>query len=278
MGVIRSLQQSEADIYHIFVRGMGRQLLFEDDVDRGRFLAALERALEKNAVELYAWVLMGNHVHLLAHAPCKQISALMKSVEVSYARFFNQRHERVGSLFQGRFGSQAIHDEAQLLAAVRYIHANPCEAGIAQGYAYRWSSYGEYTSSESDVLRWRLCNTEFVLAMLHGRVGFDALHERDAEEGAFIDEDGPRGRTVPMPDSVALAVAEEELGAEWRTMLCELSREERNAQISQLREAGLSIRQIERLTGLGRGIISRACVRCARGFRSPGGAGQLSRT
>lgn len=106
---------------------MERQLLFEDDADREFFLRTLLRSCSKRDAEIFAWVLMGNHVHLLVHASQPELSSLMKSTEGSYAHYFNRRYNRVGSLFQGRFGVS--------LFMTMLVCFGDCRRGVREGMA-----------------------------------------------------------------------------------------------------------------------------------------------
>ena len=141
----RSREQCEVHLYHVVQRGIGRQIIFEDDEDRVFFLSLLEKyfgAGEEGCV--LAWCLMSNHTHLLINDHLPELSKKMKALGVSYARCFNGRYGRSGHLFQDRFASEAEKDDAQLMQTIRYIHANPEKAGIAPMGKYKWSSYGEY--------------------------------------------------------------------------------------------------------------------------------------
>ena len=102
-------KECESNIYHVIVRGVGRQLPFEDDSDRRFFVEALSDSRASHGVEPFAWCLMANHVHLALRAPIESISTMMRSLETRYAGHFNFRHERMGTLFQGRFISVPIH-------------------------------------------------------------------------------------------------------------------------------------------------------------------------
>lgn len=85
-------KQSPANIYHVTNRGVSRQIIFEDDADRERFLVTLRRFMAEFDGELYAWCLMSNHFHLLFHMDLEDISLLMKKVGVSYAAYFKAKY------------------------------------------------------------------------------------------------------------------------------------------------------------------------------------------
>ena len=257
-------QESESGFYHLFARGVGRMLLFEDDIDRRRFLAMLFR-YGAQSPEVHAWCLMPNHYHLLVRGGLEEISMLMARTNTRYAMHFNERHGHVGHVFQGRYGCQPIGSERQLLATIRYIHRNPPEGGICTSCDYPWSSYSMYLrlirGSESSALPEHVSpERAMVLERLPNTEAFVAFHaDKDDQDGfGFLDDGSPplRSKTHPMPDEAAIRVAAGILGDEWRLTLPQLSQEQRDAALRQLRTAGLSIRQIERLTGIGRRIVA----------------------
>ena len=243
--------RAESDVYHVIVRGAGRQIIFEDDADRLAFLDGLLSQMRAADASLLAWCLMSNHAHLLMRAPLETISGVMHNAESGYAMRFNLRHGRVGALFQGRFRSVPIESDRQLLAAVRYIHRNPVEAGgPIDG---RWSSYREYAGACSPSVP-AVCDAGLVLDVLGGVDGFVALHADDAPVDAY-DAGEPRGH---VPDVRALRVARDVLGSVELHEVKALDRPARDALLARLRASGLSVRQVARLTGIGKSIVARA--------------------
>ena len=87
---------SESGIYHVTARGVGRQLIFEDDRDREELLSALADEGDRLEVRLLAWCFMGNHIHLLVQSGLDDLAAYMRRVLGRYAMFFNVRHARSG--------------------------------------------------------------------------------------------------------------------------------------------------------------------------------------
>ena len=248
-------KQCESEMYHVICRGTGKQLIFEDDEDRTRFLDLLGQSAQITSAEVIAWCLMGNHVHLLFHAPLGAISQCMKRVCGGYAQQFNLRHVRSGHLFQERFKSEPIEDEPYLLTVVKYIHYNPEKAGIAKHDEYPWSSYAEYAAHSRSRA---ICSTALVLDLLGGAAGFIAFHETYSDAASCIDVEVPRSSTRAMPDEIALEVAHQVLEGCNLGELKSLEREERNRLLALLLARGLSVRQTERLTGISRGIIQKA--------------------
>ena len=134
---------SESGYYHVINRGIGKQILFEDADDNQRFLDTLKRYSEEEHFELICYCLMENHFHLLVHTETG-LDRIMKRICCSYAYYYNEKYGRTGHLFQERYRSEAIKDDKQLLATVRYIHNNPQKAGICRREEYAWSSWREY--------------------------------------------------------------------------------------------------------------------------------------
>lgn len=250
-------KRSESNIYHLVIRGAGRQLIFEDDNDRLAFLDLLEQSLADEECRLHAWCLMGNHVHLLAEGALDGISRLMHSVCGRYAQRFNMRHERTGHLFQGRYMSEPVDDDVYFLTVLRYIHQNPEKAGIASCCSYRWSSYGEYASAPACLNRASLCDTEPALRMLGGCDEFKLFHAQ-SDDREFLEGETLRSATRSMPDAEAAEIARSVVGSADIASLKSMNKAARNEALKKMKAAGLTVRQIERLTGIGRGVVSRA--------------------
>lgn len=239
-------RESGSSYYHVTARGNGRQLLFENDQDREKFLDLIREARDEHDMRIIAWCLMDNHVHLLVQATLDDLSKAMKSVCALYAQYFNWRTGHVGHVFQGRFHSEPIENESHLLEAVRYIHANPEDMQQGLSRTYEWSSYQEYLGNSRGVA----C-TSLILGMLGGVKQFEEFHA---------------GKLPVVPSYVqrrltseeALLVADEVLGVGVAASLKSYPKSQRDKAICTLRNNGLSIRQIERITGIGRGTIAKA--------------------
>ena len=250
MGAKRKI--SEGDIYHIMARGTGRQLIYECDEDREVFLRILKKAITSKHVELYAWCLMGDHYHLLVHAPLPQSSSMVHLLNGAYARWFNDKRGRVGHLFQGRFKSEPVNDDAYLMTVIRYIHRNPDSIGVDWAESYPWSSYKEYFGTGG------LCSTQFPQRVFGSQKAFVDFHKDWNRCDGCLDVDAPRNATRSMPDEMAIKLAEDVIGEMDLANLKIFDVKTRNAYLKKLRQAGLSVRQLERLTGIGRGAIEKA--------------------
>lgn len=129
---------------HIIQRGNNRQICFSNKKDMGVYLNWLKESSIKYQVDVHAWVLMSNHIHLLC-TPWKEnaVSRMMQSMGRLYVRYFNHNYERTGTLWEGRYKSCLVQNERYLLEVYRYIEQNPVRAGLVEKPEdYRWSSYG----------------------------------------------------------------------------------------------------------------------------------------
>jgi REP element-mobilizing transposase RayT len=132
-------------LYHVHSRGNERREIFVDDDDRRMFLDTLGGMAERFEADIAAYVLMGNHYHLLLHTRRANLSRCMQWFGVTYTNRFNALNSHTGHLFQGRFKSMIVQNDAYLLRLSYYIHRNPVRAGMVERLAdYRWSSYPVY--------------------------------------------------------------------------------------------------------------------------------------
>jgi len=140
----------EGAIYHVMNRGDRREAIFEDDDDRQRFIDTLAAACGKTGWQIHAYVLMGNHFHLVAETPQANLCVGMKWLLGTYTMRYNRRHKKWGHLFGGRYKAQLIdeRDERYLVTACDYVHLNPARAGLLKAEEplenYRWSSFVGY--------------------------------------------------------------------------------------------------------------------------------------
>ena len=155
--------------HHIILQGNNRQAIFMDSADFQRMLALLQANAQDQQVQIHAYVLMSNHLHLLL-TPMQNDSLpkMMQAVGRSYVLYFNKRHRRSGTLWEGRYRSALIQTERYFLACMAYIDLNPVRAGmVAQAADYLWSSHGHYIGRQNEAwltphpLYWDMGNTPF---------------------------------------------------------------------------------------------------------------------
>lgn len=139
---------------HIIQRGNDRHVCFVADEDYLRYLDWLEEFAGKTGCAVHAYALMTNHVHLLLTATTSDgIGQLMKALGQRYVQYFNRSYLRSGTLWEGRFRSCLLQDEAYLLACMRYVELNPVRAAMVDHPAeYRWSSYRVNAQGEASTL------------------------------------------------------------------------------------------------------------------------------
>lgn len=127
---------------HVTQRGVNRGAIFLDDDDRRHFMHLLRLAARENALAIHAYVLMGNHFHLLlSSARPGALSRAMRSLGLCYVQAFNHKYHRSGTLWQGRFKSCLVDSERYVLAVYRYIELNPVRAALTiSPETYAWSS------------------------------------------------------------------------------------------------------------------------------------------
>ena len=136
---------SSSNIYHVILRGINRQTIFEDDGDRHYFMTVLKYYKGISGYKLHAFCLMGNHVHLLIEPAGEPLGQVFKRVGVRYVSWYNRKYERTGHLFQDRFRSENVESEQYYRTVLRYILQNPMKAGLEkQPGSWRWSSFLAY--------------------------------------------------------------------------------------------------------------------------------------
>ncbi len=245
---------SASSIYHVIMRGRNRQRILEDEEDRRKFLEVLAGYRDSCGFAILGYCLMDNHFHLLLKIGDEPLSTIMKKIACKFVFWYNAKYDRTGHLFQDRFKSEPVEDDAYLLAALRYIHRNPVKAGIvARPREYEMSSYSDYMRGSG------LTDTDLVLSML-SREELERYTEEDADEECM--DISEMGRPA-FADEDARSVIFDVCGCSSVADFQGLDRTDRRKSIRRLSERGLSIRQISRLTGESIGVV-RGCLKAAK--------------
>lgn len=242
----RARTNSESGYLHLITRGIGKQILFESRDDYVYYLSLLKRFSKETDIAICAYCLMENHVHLLVHDKSQNVSLFMKKIGVSYSRYYNLKYERSGHLFQDRYISEPIEYENYLVTVFRYILTNPVKAGICPADLYEWSSYKLYESTNSFV-------DASELRKLIGDKDEYAAYIAAKNEDECLEYEPKR-----HDDQWAIAVIRESLHINSGTTIQTFDKERRDEALRLLKEKKLTIRQIERLTGINRGLIQKA--------------------
>ena len=157
------------NFYHIYNRGNNHQAIFFERENYLYFLRLMRQHLTSKGVDIVAYCLMPNHYHFLVYLTDEKLSNAMKSLSLSYTKAINQRFNRVGVLFQGRFQSIVVDQTDYLVNLSRYIHLNPVKAGLVQdAREWEFSSYLEYAGLRKGTLP----KTESIREIIAGELAY----------------------------------------------------------------------------------------------------------
>ncbi len=176
--------------HHVIQRGAGRSAVFLDAEDHQMFLRYLKDAARQFKVALHAYVLMSNHVHLLATpSDLTGLARTMQWIGRYYVPYFNRKYDRSGTLWQGRYKAAVIDSERYFLICSRYIELNPVRAGVVGAAGeYPWSSYRHHVGAAHDPLitehslYWSLGNTPFAREAAYQCLIDETLSARDVTD------------------------------------------------------------------------------------------------
>lgn len=243
-------KKSSTGIYHVMLRGINGQIIFEDREDFLKLLETIKGYREESGYSIYGYCLMTNHIHLLIKEGKEDLGTVFRRIGAKYVYWYNWKYSRRGHLFQDRYKSEVVEDDAYLVTVLRYIHQNPLKAGIERSIRkYPWSSYREYIG-ESDI-----CDTAFPLGLFakdsqKALSLFKEFHAKENKDKCLDYED-----SYKMNDSEAAQIIKQSAGVDNTSSIQCFDKKKRNEFIKGFKEQGMSIRQIERLTGVSFGVI-----------------------
>ena len=248
----KSREKSDTGIYHVMLRGINGQIIFEDNEDYERLIQSIGEYKGVCEYEIYAYCLMSNHIHLLMKEGKEDLGIVFRRIGASYVYWYNGKYSRTGHLFQDRYKSEVVENDEYFLTVLRYINQNPIKAGIEREIGrYPWSSYNEYLGKEG------ICDAKFAL----GFFGQDEKGAIAAFEKFNYEENNDKcleyEKSLRIDDNEARKIIMELFGVEDTIGIQKLEKEKRDKVIKKLKDRGLSIRQIERLTGISFSIIRR---------------------
>lgn len=146
----RNRCDSPGSVHHVTNRGIARRPLAEDRVDVRYLLSRFAREVRRGRIEIHAYCVLTTHFHLLVKSPRGELSEAMRRAQNEYSRAFNRRHKRDGTLIRGRFLSKPIESERYRVNVLRYIDANPVQAGLAEWpWQYPWCSAADFVHGRS---------------------------------------------------------------------------------------------------------------------------------
>ena len=243
-------EAAASNIYHVMLRGINRQNIFEEDEDRFHFLNTVIRCKEVSGFRLHAFVLMSNHIHFLIEPEGEPLDVIFKRIGTRYAVWYNRKYQRAGHLFQDRFRSENVETDQYYMTVLRYILQNPVKAGMVSSPGdYRWSSYLAYEKG-----RGALTDIQFAMDLFGNR---ETLLEYLAQENDDSAMDEPDHDWRLRDDA-----AREKM---YRITQCasvsdfqKLDYKARKEYAVELYSAGLSMGQIARMTGMSKSMVFRA--------------------
>jgi REP element-mobilizing transposase RayT len=234
------------------LRGNGQRQIFQDAQDNEHFLEILSTCKATSNFEVYAYCLMGNHVHLLMRTNEKgePLSQIFRRVGAQYVYWCNSKYERMGHLFQNRFRSEPVEDDKYLLCVVRYIHQNPMKAGMTHDVAdYPYSSYREYLEPKPE----QVTDVAFIHGIME-REAFIAFYERP-DDFQYLDVQPIHPK---MSDEQVKRLIAKNVGCNTVEEFQRLDKVRKMEVLDMLKNQNASYRQISRLTGESIGIIRKA--------------------
>lgn len=235
-------------IYHVMLRGIDRQQIFEDTQDYLFFLQIVQECREQCGFKLYAYCLMGNHVHMLIKVQADGVETIFKRIAGRYVYWYNIKYQRVGHLFQDRFKSEPVEDDAYFLIVLRYIHQNPVKAKLCSKPGdYRYSSYADYLADGAAV------DTDFALQMLPREEFVQFNNEANTDTCLEITKPGRRAVTDEQARGIIWKISHCQTITEFQS----LDEAKKRRCIRKVHEKGVSIRQLSRLTGISKGMVEK---------------------
>ncbi len=136
--------------FHVIVQGIEKKYIFEKYKYKEKYKELLIKNLGKYNLRLLAYCIMDNHAHMLIFSEkISEMSMYMKSINISYAQYYNKINERVGYVFRNRYKSEPIKSQTQLYRTLSYIHLNPVAANICRfPELYYFSSYNDFYTNK----------------------------------------------------------------------------------------------------------------------------------
>ena len=142
----RARLDAPGTLHHVIIRGIEKRKIVNDNQDRRKFIEKMGELSLGTQTAIYAWALMTNHAHLLLRSGQQGLSSFMRKLLTGYAGYYNRRHRRHGHLFQNRYKSIVVEEDAYFKELVRYIHLNPLRAKMVDSLSaldyYAWSGHG----------------------------------------------------------------------------------------------------------------------------------------
>ena len=254
---------SKTGIYHVLIRGINRQQIFGARNDYRKFISFLQEITASEywreghsspSCFLFAYCLMPDHIHLLIKEGTDSLAVIMKQIASRYAIYYNNKYGHNGPLFQDRFKSEPVEDEAYFITLIRYIHQNPVAAKLCrQAENYAWSSWQEYIKAPYRTAD--ICTISLVLKQVPLMVLKELVSTPLPPTQQLLEFDRYRGF---IPDKEVIDFLKTTYQIKRPTDLQLLPKDQRDEILVATTELGVSIRQLARLTAISTYMISHA--------------------
>lgn len=260
-------EKSSSGIYHVLMQGVRRGQVFMDDEDYMYFIGILERLMFKETEDengdgeaqrvrnytLYAYCLMPDYFQLLVKEGEETVSNLVRRIASSYAVYFNGKYDRDGAIYRGRFASEPVETADRFDTVVRYIHQTPLREGkVTDLNELTYSSWYDYVHKGRELPA--LCEVKEEYR-LEDSAKVEEILSKHIEKGVKCL--APRKTSVRLSDKQVQEGIKALVGDCGRAVFMHLSYGRQRTVLLELREKGASLRQLERLTGVGRNVIWR---------------------
>lgn len=236
----------DSGIYHVILRGNNRQNLFIDETDRKFFIERLKKYSAELKIDVYAYCLMNNHVHILIGNGNDGMSLLIQKIANSYVFYFNRKYDRCGHLFQGRFKSEPIQDECYFKTVFRYILQNCENAGISRIDMYKWNSFWAITKYPENTF----LKIDYVCGMFNSKKELLNFILQKEKTKCMEYEN-----KIVFSDERAIGFIKKIFGISSPYKLERLDVDEQILKCRIMKKRGLSITQISRITGISRRLV-----------------------
>ena len=257
MSIIKR-EKSRTGVYHVLAQGAGNHELFLDEEDYQVFVSFLAKLMKEAWAEddepdrpyfhTYAYCLTPKQFRLIVKEEKYQVSAIMQSISQLYSRYYSGKYNSYGPLYRRRYYSEPVNDEERLEVVMRYVHQEPQRLGLDE---WPWSSWHEYVGLGSDLPV--VCEKPDACRHLTSEEWRDLL-SKPLPEGTKCLEPKEYRAPKPTETQVLSMVRLMTTATNWSEFNA-FPKDERLKTIKRLLQNGASIRQMEKLTGIGRGVI-----------------------
>lgn len=256
-------KKCESGIYHVILRGVNKQIIFEEKEDYFYFENILKKCRQTAGFKLFSVCLMDNHVHMLMQEGTENLSMTMKKIENAYVYWYNRKYDRAGHLFQNRFISEPVLSDRQFMVTARYIFNNPVKAGIVNKAAeYPWCNFplqNKIAIKKRDGIKMFETDIQEIVNIFEDYSQFENFMSFNHEDNV-IEYDNIVAKHLSMDDEECIGMLRKISGCGSLSDFSQINMDKKQECVIKLKRQGASVRQLSRITGLSKSMIGRICV------------------